>query len=279
MLKLGAVLVLTLGVFGQQGPLISTAELAAQMGATGVVVLHVGTDKDYADGHIPGARLLRVSDIGMTDAQGLRLQLPGVDALQRAFGAVGVSDTARIVICAGNSSMQSATRVWFTLDYLGAAERTSLLDGGLAAWRAEGRAISKETPAAVAAGSFTARVRPDVVATAEWVKARLGDPAVVLIDARTGEYYSGADAGAMPRAGHIPGAKNVPFPSVFGTDGKLKSRQELGRMIGAKPVVSYCHIGLQATVVYFVARYLGLDARLYDGSFQEWSARTELPVQ
>jgi thiosulfate/3-mercaptopyruvate sulfurtransferase len=259
--------------------LVSTGWLAGQLGAADVVVLHVGTDKDYAEGHIPGARLLRVSDIGITDGQGLRLQLPDVEALRRAFGAVGVSDQSRIVVYSGVTPVQWATRVWFTLDYLGAADRTALLEGGLAAWRAEGRAVSKETPAAVVAGSFTARVRPHVVATAEWVKARLGDSAVTLIDARTGDYYSGADAGSMPRAGHIPGARSVPFPSVFGADGKLKSRDELGRMIGAKPVVSYCHIGLQATVVYFVARYLGLDARLYDGSFQEWSAHTELPVQ
>jgi thiosulfate/3-mercaptopyruvate sulfurtransferase len=201
-----------------------------------------------------------------------------VDVLQRAFGAVGVTDTSRIIVYAGNSSVQAATRVWFTLDYLGAAERASLLDGGLAAWRAEGRAVSKETPV-VTATAFTARPRPELVVSADWIRSRLADPAVVLIDARTGEYYSGADAGSMPRAGRIPGAKNVPFSSVFGADGKLKSREELSRMIGAKPVVSYCHIGLQATVVYFVARYLGLDARLYDGSFQEWSARTELPVQ
>ena len=71
----------------------------------------------------------------------------------------------------------------------------------------------------------------------------------------------------IQRAGRIPGAKNVPFNSFFGPDGKFKLREELGRMIGTKPVVSYCHIGLQATVVYFVARYLGLEARMYDGSF------------
>lgn len=278
MMKLPVILALTIGASGQQGPLVSTEWLSGQLHAPDLVVLHVGTDKDYAEGHIPGARLLRLSDVGVTDAKGLRLQLPGVDVLQRAFQAVGVSDKTRIVVYAGGTSPQAATRVWFTLDYLGAAARSSLLDGGLALWRAEGRAVSQETPTVVTA-PFTAKPRPDVVATADWVKAHLTDPAVVLIDARTNEYYSGADAGAMPRAGHIPGAKNVPFVSAFGPDGKFKSKAELGRMIGAKPVVSYCHIGLQATVVYFVARYLGLEARLYDGSFQEWSARTELPVQ
>lgn len=263
---------------GQQGPLGSTPWLGGQMGSPDLVVLHVGTEKDYAEGHIAGARLVQLAEIGVTDAQGLRLQLPVVDALQKTFGAVGVSDASRIVVYAGNPSVQSATRVWFTLDYLGLGNRSYLLDGGLAVWRAEGRPVSTETPATVAA-TFTARPRPELVATADWIRSKLADPDFVLIDARTEEFYSGANAGSMPRAGRIPGARSVPFPSVIGADGKLKPKTELARMIGSKPVVTYCHIGQQATVLYFVARYLGLDARLYDGSFQEWSQRKDLPVQ
>ncbi|MBL0156480.1 MAG: sulfurtransferase [Bryobacterales bacterium] len=278
MTKLGAILTVMMGAMGQQGPLVATAWLAGQIGSPDLVVLHVGTEKDYAEGHIAGARLVRLMDIGVTDAQGLRLQLPAVDALQKTLGVVGVSDTSRIVVYAGNVSVQSATRVWFTLDYLGLGNRSSLLDGGLAAWRAEGRPVSTETSAPLAA-SFTAKPRPELVATADWIRSKLADPEFVLIDARTEEFYSGASAGSMPRAGRIPGARNVPFPSVFGADGKMKPKAELARMIGSKPVVTYCHIGQQATVVYFVARYLGLEARLYDGSFQEWSGRKELPVQ
>lgn len=278
-MKPGVLFAVMMGAMGQQGPLVSTTWLAGQVDRPDLVVLHVGTEKDYAEGHIPGARLLRVSDIGVTDAQGLRVQLPGVDVLQRAFSAVGVSDTSRIVVYAGATSVPAATRAWFTLDYLGASERSSLLDGGMAAWRGEGRAVSQETPVPVPAARFTARPKPDLVVSADWLRARLTDPALVLVDARTNEFYSGADAGAMPRAGRIPGAKNMPFSSVFAPDGKLKSREELGRMMGAKPVVTYCHIGMQASVLYFVARYLGLEARLYDGSFQEWSGRPELPVE
>jgi len=278
MTKLGIVLTVMLGAMGQQGPLVSTPWLAGQIGSPDLVVLHVGTEKDYGERHIAGARLVRLVDVGVTDAQGLRLQLPAVEALQKTLGAVGVSDESRIVVYAGNASMQSATRVWFTLDYLGLGNRSSLLDGGLAAWCAEGRPVSIEAPAPVAA-TFTARPRPELVATTDWIRSKLADPEFVLIDARTEEFYSGASAGSMPRAGRIPGARNVPFPSVFEADGKLKPKAELARMIGSRPVVTYCHIGQQATVVYFVARYLGLDVRLYDGSFQEWSGRKELPVQ
>lgn len=278
-MKPGVLFALTVVALGQQGPLVSTTWLAGQVDRPDLVVLHVGTEKDYAEGHIPGARLLRVSDIGVTNAQGLRLQLPGVDVLQKAFSAVGVSDTSRIVVYAGTTAVPAATRVWFTLDYLGASERSFLLDGGMAAWRGEGRKVSQETPAPVLAARFTPRPRPEVVASADWLRARLRDPVLVLVDARTEEFYSGADAGSMPRAGRIPGAKNIPFSTVFGPGGKLKSREELERLMGAQPVVTYCHIGMQASVLYFVARYLGLEARLYDGSFQEWSGRPELPVE
>ncbi len=111
----------------------------------------------------------------------------------------------------------------------------------------------------------------------------MGGPKVQLLDARTPEFYSGANAGGMPRAGHIPGARNVPFSSVFEANGKLKPVEALREIMNARGsqeplAISCCHIGQPATVLYFVARRLGLNARLYDGSFQDWSGRPELPL-
>jgi len=178
------------------------------------VILHVGSKEDYDAGHIPGARLVTLGDISITDPSGLRLELPSVNALEVAFGRLGVSDVARLVLYAGTNSVQSATRVWFTFDYLGLGDRAALLDGGLALWRAEGRPLSTEA-ASFRASKFIAHPMPQLIVSADWVHARLDDPNVQLLDARLPEFYSGANAGGMPRAGHIPGARNVPFTSVL----------------------------------------------------------------
>ena len=120
---------------------------------------------------------------------------------------------------------------------------------------------------------------------AAWVNANLNKPGVMILDARAQKFYSGAEAGQMPRGGHIPSAKNIPFSSlVEDPTNKFKSvaaLRELFNTAGVKQgdsVTTYCHIGQQASLLYFVARYLGYEAHLYDGSFEDWSRRPELQV-
>lgn len=269
--------------FGQ-GMLVSGNWLEQHLNDREVVILHVGAQQDYDEGHIPGARLVQLSDISVTDDAGLRLQLPRTELLREALGKVGVTDTSSVVVYHATPAVQSATRVWFTLDYLGMSDRASLLDGGLALWKKEGRALSKEAVAGAGNGP-TLRPRPIQVVSAEWMEQHLNDPSVLRLDARTPNFYSGADKGSATRAGHIPGAINTPYLSFFDTEGRLRSREELRSLlhVGSAPPealrVTYCHIGQQATVPYFVARYLGLDVRLFDGSFQEWSSREALPIE
>jgi thiosulfate/3-mercaptopyruvate sulfurtransferase len=286
--KLFCLAALSAACFAQANPemLVTTEWLAAHLNDPAVAILHVGSPKDYDDGHIPGARLVQLSDISITSASGLRLELPPVAALEEAFGKLGAGGAVRVIVYAGTASVQSATRVWFTLDYLGAGERAALLDGGLAVWRAEGRRVTGEVPGPPppSARRFAGRVATSRVVTAEWVREHLNDPAVLLIDARLPEFYDGSNAGGMPRAGHIPGARNIPFSSLLEENGKLKPVATLQKMLlpGGPELpqeVSYCHLGQQATVIYFVARYLGMSARLYDGSFQDWSRRPDFPVE
>jgi thiosulfate/3-mercaptopyruvate sulfurtransferase len=125
----------------------------------------------------------------------------------------------------------------------------------------------------------------DVVTDIGYVSANMHHAGVAIVDARNEEYYTGKTQPNDQRRGHIPGAGSLPFTSLAGTDGKLKSPAELAALFaaaGVKPgdrVVSYCHIGQQASAVYFAARYLGYDARLFDGSWEQWSGRQDLPAE
>ena len=172
-----------------------------------------------------------------------------------------------------------------TLDYLGLGDRTSILDGGLPAWRAEERAVTAEVRQ-VKPGSFTPHPNAELVVDAAWVNANLNKPGVAILDARAAKFYTGEDAGQMPRGGHIPLTKSIPFSTlVDDKTNKFKSPDAFRTLFGTAgvrendSVATYCHIGQQASLLYFVARYLGYDAHLYDGSFQDWSNRSELPVE
>jgi thiosulfate/3-mercaptopyruvate sulfurtransferase len=253
--------------------LISPAGLKSELSNPRLVVLHVGSAADYEAGHVPGAQLVTLADLSVPGENNLRLQLPAVEVLREKLMKMGIGDGSRVVIYAGNDSVQSATRIWFTFDYL--SLEAAMLNGGLAAWKAAGFEVSQDKPQIVAAQALQVKARPEVVVDAAWLEKHLQDPAIAIVDARLEEFYTGKNAGNMPRAGHIPGAKSVPFPTLLTAQKEFMKDAPLGD----KPIVTYCHIGMQATVVYFTARLAGKDVKLYDGSYEDWSRRSELPVE
>jgi thiosulfate/3-mercaptopyruvate sulfurtransferase len=263
--------------------LVSTSWLQEHLKDPGVIIFHVSQNRrEYRDGHIPGARFLWSQALTYSDPD-LTLELPSITQADSILRKLGVSDRVHIILYFDGGNVSPTTRAFFTLDYLGLGDHVSLLDGGLDAWKAEGRPTTAELPS-VDVGDYAPRPNEDVVVTCEWLKDNLHNPTVSIIDARGPQFYAGA-MGGMPRAGHIPGAINIPFTNLVDSTNRLKDPETLRSIFlkaGIKPgdrVVSYCHIGAQATVVYFVARYLGYDARLYDGSFEEWSGRKDLPVE
>jgi thiosulfate/3-mercaptopyruvate sulfurtransferase len=259
--------------------------VAERLGNPSLVLLHVGDRLEYEGAHLPGAQFIQLSDISV-ERDGLTLELAPVEKLRAEFEKRGVSDSSLIVLYFGRDWVSPTTRVFLTLDYLGLGDRTAILDGGLPAWRAEGHPLTATiTPATP--GALTPRVRPEAIADIAFVKANLRTPSVAILDARTPAFYTGEDdgRGRYARPGHIAGAASVAFNTVVTDDNRFKDATALRALFvaaGADPgdrVVSYCHVGQQATVIYFVARYLGYDAKLYDGSFTEWVQKPEMPIE
>jgi thiosulfate/3-mercaptopyruvate sulfurtransferase len=264
---------------------VSTTWLAEHLKDPNVVLLHVGERAEYDAGHIPGARHVKLDDVAASShdhERGLMLEMPDADALRTRLESLGVSNGSRVVVYYGSDWVSPATRVLFTLDYAGLGASSVLLDGGMAAWRRDGRTLSRELPDSAKGRLAALRIKP-IVVDAAWVKARLGTPGFRLVDGRASVFYDGLSSSGQ-RKGHVPGAKSIPYTEIADDRLFLRSPSELRSLFakaGIAPgdtVVAYCHIGQQATAVLFAARTLGHPVLLYDGSFQDWSRRTELPV-
>ncbi len=264
--------------------LVSTDWLAKNLNNPNVIVIQVGREqKDYFAGHLPNARFLSLNALVIT-RESKANELPPIDKLKTLFANLGVNNDSRIVLYGDNYNLLAA-RAFFTLDYLGFGDNAALLDGGLDKWKAEKRPLSNEV-FEVKPGNFTPRVNPNVVAVRDvvrdvsWATANLAVPNYALLDARPNDEYTGAKADAsLARLGHIPGAVSIFWMDknlVSKENPVLKSPKDLRQLYEAagatkdKKVVSYCRTGVQASHTYFVARYLGYDVAMYDGSFSEW---------
>lgn len=272
------------------GLLVSPAELAATLTDPTVVVLTIANNPDdFESGHIPGARFIRYRDIAI-DQAGLGSELPPVARLREIFAAAGITDSSKVVIY---GAPMPASRLFFTLDYLGHPQ-VKMLNGGFAAWKGHGGAIESGPPTSQPQirhrsntdKFLTPATQDQRVVNAAWLTDRLSSATMTLLDARPDSEYTGADGGmgGMHAAGHLPGAQQLVWNTLFDSAGKFLPDAELLKKfeaIGAAketPLVSYCMVGMRASVTYFVARHLGFDARMYDGSIEDWTHK-KLPTK
>jgi thiosulfate/3-mercaptopyruvate sulfurtransferase len=266
--------------------LVTTSWLAEHLEDRGLVIFHIGdraSRPGYDAGHIPGAQFLApLSEFSTPRVEGtLSLELPSAEVLDSVLESKGISNDSRVVVYWAQEYYSPTSRALFTLEYAGLAGRVSILDGGLEVWKQEGRPISTEVPT-VARGNFTVHPNPAMVADAEYVQGHLEDRKVRIVDARDTVFYLGTSQNPNSN-GHIPGAASIPFGTMVDSS-RMLAPAVLKREFAAagikegQTVVTYCHIGQQATVVWFAARLLGYDAKLYDGSFQDWAKRA-LPVE
>jgi thiosulfate/3-mercaptopyruvate sulfurtransferase len=257
--------------------LVSTQWLADHLKDPSVVILHVSDGlNDYKRGHIPGARWLEFKKFAV-DSGPLGVELPSVEQLRQAFQELGVGDNSRVVIYT-TGWYPYATRAYFTLDYLGHGDKAALLDGGIDQWLNEDRPVTGTAPK-FSPATFTPHVHENRVSLEDVkniIDGRPGTEADQIVDARPARGYT---------AGHLEGATNIYWQDtqVSEEDFRLQSVDKLRALyasrgiVPGKRIVTYCAVGLQASHAYFLAKYLGYDAALYDGSYQEWSAKN-MPV-
>jgi thiosulfate/3-mercaptopyruvate sulfurtransferase len=290
-LLLGAIFVpIALGQTEQPGVrsemLVSTDWLAAHLHDADVVVISVSSGADfYTSGHIPGARYIALGEIAVT-RNGVPNELPSVEQLQRVFETAGVTNTSRVVLC-GERYGLFASRAYFTLDYLGVADRVALLDGGIDKWKAEHRELSNETPKVAPSHlkiSLNKSILIETAAMRDLTQRKSGK--VAIVDARPADEYSGGKLSEeVSKAGHIPGASGLYWMKnlMSKENPVLRPEAELRSLYAdlAPPggeMVTYCRSGMQSAFDYFVAKYLGYEVSMYDASFYEW-ARQDLPVE
>jgi thiosulfate/3-mercaptopyruvate sulfurtransferase len=238
----------------------------------------------YDESHVPGAFFASVEDdlAGPKSGTNGRHPLPEPETFARFLRGVGVDDDTQIVAYDAGADMFAA-RFWFVSRWIG-HDAVAVLDGGLTAWTARGYPVTAAPSEPAREGTLSVRLRPELVVDAAFVRERLGDPEMQLLDARAIERFSGESEPIDPVGGHIPGALHRWFKDNYSSEGTLKSREQLREEfsragLDPKRTVHQCGSGVSSAVTQLAMAHAGLEgSRIYNGSWSEWVADPSRPI-
>ncbi len=247
--------------------------------------LYIGAFDEYQQGHIPGAVYIDWSSDIVDPDDTVEAQIAPAERFAAVLGQLGIGDQHVVVAYDAHPASQFATRLWWALKYYG-HDQVVVLNGGLPKWRRENRPLDTMVPDYPPA-VFSPVVQPQLRATAEDVLAMLGKQDTALIDAREKGQYTGKIVRGHGRAGHIPGALSLPREELIDpATGTFRNNAALAHVFSAagvapdQHVVAYCNGGVAATTVLFSLAMLGYPRLTnYDGSWNEWGKRQDLPTE